>query len=174
MRKGVVFILIVLLVLTFTTCKMRYSFTGSNIDYSVNPTLEIRDFRNQAEMVYPPLEQLFNERMKDVFIRGTKLELTNVNPSMEIEGEIVRYDLAPLSVKATDQGNLSSETRLTLGIRYRFRNNKKPEEDKNNETITAYRDFSNTRTLTEVQDELIDQLTKDIVDQIFNATMGNW
>jgi hypothetical protein len=154
-------------------CKMSYSFTGSNIDYKENPNISMRDFQNQAPLVYPPLVQTFNERMKDVFIRGTKLQLTDINPSMEIEGEIVRYDLAPLSVKETEQGNLASQTRLTMAVKFRFRNNKKPQEDKE-ETISAYRDFDSNRMLTDVQDQLIDELTKDIVDQIFNATMGNW
>lgn len=171
MKKIIVFFLIIL---TITACKMSYSFTGSNINYSENPNISIRDFQNQAPMVYPPLAQLFNERMKDVFVRGTKLQLTDINPSMEIEGEIVRYDLTPLSVKETDQGiNLASETRLTMAVKYRFRNNKLQGKDKE-ETISAYRDFASSKMLTDVQDELIDQLNKDIVDQIFNATMGDW
>lgn len=165
---------LLLITLSMTACKMSYSFSGSNIDYKENPTISIRDFQNQAPLVYPPLTQTFNERMKDVFVRGTKLQLADVNPSMEIEGEIVRYDLTPLSVKETNQGvNLASETRLTMSVKYRFRNNKKPEEDKE-ETISAYRDFASSKMLTEVQDQLIEELNKDIVDQIFNATMGNW
>ena len=152
-------------------CTVSYKFNGSNINYAETPTLDMKEFQNQAPLVYPPLTQVFNERMKDVFIRGTKLKFTNINPSMELEGEIVRYDLTPLSVK---ENNLASETRLTMTVNFRFRNNKNPQEDKNNETITAYRDFPSDRMLTDVQDQLIEELTKDIVDQIFNATMGNW
>lgn len=171
MKKAILLLFITLLM---TTCKMSYSFSGSNIDYKENPTINIRDFQNQAPLVYPPLTQTFNERMKDVFVRSTKLQLTDVNASMEIEGEVVRYDLTPLSVKETNQGiNLASETRLTMAVKFRFRNNKKPEEDKE-ETISAYRDFPSSKMLTEVQDALIEELNKDIVDQIFNATMGNW
>lgn len=166
---------LVILSIAMVACTISYKFNGSNIDYKETPTINIRDFQNQAPLVYPPLAQAFNERMKDVFVRGTKLQLTDVNPSMEIEGEIVRYDLTPLSVKENNQGiNLASETRLTMAVKFRFRNNKKPEEDKPDETISAYRDFPSSRMLTEVQDQLIEELNKDIVDQIFNATMGNW
>lgn len=167
-------ILLFLIVLTATACKMSYSFNGSNIDYNLNPSISIRDFQNQAPMVYPPLAQAFNERIRDVFVRGTKLELTDINPSMEIEGEIVRYDLTPLSVKETDQGiNLASQTRLTMAVTYRFRNNKRPEKDDEG-TISAYQDFSSSMMLTDVQDQLIEELNKEIIDQIFNATMGDW
>lgn len=167
MKKIVLF---VLLSIVITACTVSYKFNGSNINYTETPTLDIRDFQNQAPLVYPPLTQVFNERMKDVFIRGTKLQLTNIAPSMEIDGEIVRYDLTPLAVQ---ENNLASQTRLTMAVKFRFRNNVRPEEDKE-ETISAYRDFSSSLMLTEVQDGLIQELTNEIVDQIFNATMSNW
>ncbi|WP_029903807.1 LPS assembly lipoprotein LptE [Prevotella sp. 10(H)] len=167
MKKTALSLLILLLI---TACTVSYKFNGASINYAETPTIEIRDFQNQAPYVYPPLTQVFNERMKDVFTRNTKLEFTSINPSLEIEGEIIRYELTPLSVK---EDNFSAETRLTMEVRMRFRNNKNPQEDKE-ETISAYRDFSSNLMLTDVQDGLIDELTKDIVDQIFNTTMSNW
>lgn len=153
-----------------TACSVNYQFNGASIDYTKLRTIQIREFQNQAPLVYNPLSQVFNERMVDVFIRNTKLQLSNNNPDLEIEGEIIRYDLTPLSVR---ENNLASETRLTMGVRMRFRNNKNPQEDKE-ETIEAFRDFQSNVMLTDVQDELIRELTNDIVDQIFNMTMSNW
>lgn len=154
-----------------TACSVSYQFNGASINYQETPNIDIRDFQNQALLVYPPLIQRFNEEIKDLFTRRTKLKFTTVNPSMELEGEVIRYDLTPLAVQ---ENNLASQTRLTMTVRYRFRNNKRPEQDKNDETISAYRDFSSDQMLTTVQDKLIEELTKDIVDQIFNATMSNW
>lgn len=168
MKKIIIFAIITII---GTACTVSYKFTGSNIDYTKTPTINIKDFQNQAAMVYAPLTQVFNERMKDVFIKGTKLQLTDIAPSLEIEGEIIRYDLTPLSVK---ENNLASETRLTMAVRFRFRNNVNPAEDRPDETISAYRDFDANLMLNDVQDRLIEELTKDIVDQIFNATMSNW
>ena len=164
-------ILLLLITPILTGCTVSYKFNGASINYEETPTIDLRDFQNQATRVYAPLTQVLNERIKDVFIRGTKLRLTDINPSLELEGEIVRYDLTPLAVK---ENNLASETRLTLAIRFRFRNNVNPTQDKDGETITAYRDFDSNLMLEDVQDGLIDELTKDIVDQIFNATMSNW
>mgnify|MGYP001019023291 CR=1 FL=1 len=53
-------LLLLLIAFTMTTCKMSYSFSGSNIDYKENPTIYIRDFQNQAPLVYPPLTQTMN------------------------------------------------------------------------------------------------------------------
>jgi len=163
-------LLFFLLILVMTTCTVSYQFNGASINYQETPDIEIRDFQNQALLIYPPLTQTFNEGVKDMFTRRTKLKFTSVNPSMELEGEITRYDLTPLAVQ---ENNLAAQTRLTMAVKFRFRNNKRPEQDKE-ETISAYRDFDSNLMLTDVQDQLIDELTKDIVDQIFNATMSNW
>jgi len=166
--KRIITLLCVIIIAS--ACKVSYRFDGAQIDYNLIKTIEIRDFLNQAPLVYPPLAQVFNERMKDVFIQNTKLTLTDINPDLEIEGEIVRYDLTPQSVK---EDAYESETRLTMAVKFRFRNNKDPLQDKE-ETISAYRDYTASRMLNEVQDELIEQLTKEIVDQIFNSTLSNW
>ncbi|MDH6354425.1 hypothetical protein M2132_000753 [Dysgonomonas sp. PH5-45] len=152
------------------SCKVSYQFNGASIDYSVTKTININDFQNQAQLVYAPLTQVFNERMKDVYTRNTKLNFTSVNPDLEIEGEVTRYDLTPLAVR---EDALASQTRLTMSVRMRYKNNKNPQEDKE-EVFTAYRDFDSSNMLTDVQDELVKQLTEDIVDQIFNSTMSNW
>lgn len=163
--------LVILLILPFiASCKVSYSFNGASIDYSKIKTMEIRDFRNQAPLVYNPLTQVFNERLKDVFDRNTKLTFTSVAPDLEMEGEITRYDLTPLAIK---ENSFASQTRLTMAVKMRFRNNVDSRKDKE-ETYSAYRDFDSSRMLDEVQDQLIEELSKEIVDQIFNATMSDW
>lgn len=163
--------LVILLILPFiASCKVSYSFNGASIDYTKIKTMEIRDFRNQAPLVYNPLTQVFNERLKDVFDRNTKLTFTSVSPDLEMEGEITRYDLTPLAIK---ENSFASQTRLTMAVKMRFRNNVDSRKDKE-ETYSAYRDFDSNRMLDEVQDQLIEELSKEIVDQIFNATMSDW
>lgn len=161
----------VVLMLVVFSCSISYKFNGASIDYSKIKTMDIRDFQNQSPSVYPPLAQTFNERLKDVFTRNTKLTFVSNQPAnLELEGEITRYDLTPLAVQ---ENAIAAQTRLTMAVRIRFVNNVNPSEDKE-ETFTAYRDFSSNLMLTDVQDNLIEELNKDIVDQIFNATMSNW
>ena len=40
--------------------------------------------------------------------------------------------------------------------------------------FTASQTYDSTLQLTSVQDGLLEDMTKDIVDQIFNATVANW
>jgi|SRR5690606_16816353 hypothetical protein len=167
------FIRTVLIFFTFcitNSCSISYSFRTASIDYELTKTLSIAHFINQAPLVYPPLEQRFNEEMKDMFTRNTRLQIINQNADMEIEGEIVGYELTPMAVQ---EDAFASETKLTMTVRMRFRNNKidAPEMQ---ETITAFRTFSSNTVFDTVQDQLINELIKEVVDQIFNATMANW
>ena len=59
-------------------------------------------------------------------------------------------------------------------MRVRFTNTKDPQFNIDNQTFSGYKDFSSTQMLTDVQDELIKQITDELVDQIFNATVANW
>lgn len=167
-RKSTFFIVILLFMVS--SCRISYSFRTASIDYELTKTLFIGHFVNQAPLVYPPLEQKFNEAMKDMFTRNTRLQLVQQNGDMEIEGEIVGYQLTPLAVQ---EDAFASETKLTMSVRMRFRNNKTNEPEKQ-ETISANRTFSSNTVFDNVQDQLIEELIEEIVDQIFNSTMANW
>ena len=164
------YLIILFSLIVVYSCKISYQFNGASIDYNLIKTIEIVDFQNQALNIYPPLAQLFNNHLKDVYTRNTKLTFTNVNPDIELEGEITRYEFTPIGVS---ENIIAEQTRLTMDVKIRFRNNKNPDEDKE-QTFSAYRDYSSSRMLNDVQDQLIGELTEDIVDQIFNATMANW
>ncbi len=157
--------------LIIVSCTVSYKFNGASVDYSKTKSIDIRDFQNQASRVYPPLTQVLNERLRDVYTRNTKLiVLNNQNADLELEGEVVRYDLTPLAVK---ENAYAGQTRLTLSVRIRYINNVNPQEDKE-ETFSSYQDFNSDELLDNVQDQLIEVMVKDIVDQIFNATLSNW
>lgn len=166
--KKILFLLILSLITS--SCRISYSFRTASIDYELTKTLMIAHFVNQAPLVYPPLEQRFNEEMKDMFTRNTRLQLVNQNGDMEIEGEIVGYELTPLAVQ---EDAFASETKLTMTVRMRFRNNK-TDAPQIEERISANRTFSSNTVFDSVQDQLMGELIEEIVDQIFNATMANW
>lgn len=168
--KRIPFFVLAGIIVLLASCSISYRFNGASVDYNTTKTLYLANFPNQAALIYPPLEQRFNEKLKDVFIRNTQLQLVNQNGDLEIEGEIVGYDLTPMAVQ---EDAFASETRLTMTVKMRYRNNKVEGQDKE-ETFSAYRNFPSDRLLTDVQDQLIEELCKDIIDQIFNATMSNW
>ena len=108
--------LVILFISLVTACKISYTPNGASIDYTKVKTITIKDFPNQAPMVYPPLAQQFTEGLKDIYVRQTRLSLVNNNGDLELEGEITGYDLAAMAVQ---EDALSSRTKLTITVKVR-------------------------------------------------------
>ncbi len=171
LRKNIVAYGHIGLLLLFAGCSISYQFNGASVDYNLTKSISVQDFPNYADYVYPTLSQTFTQELRNRFINQTRLKMIDTNADLEIEGEITGYRTDDMAVRADA---LASETKLTISVKVRYRNNKKPDEDFE-QTFSAYRSFdSSTKTLDSVQDELIRQIVEDLTDQIFNATLGNW
>ena len=168
MKKSILISL--LLTLLLAGCSIKYSFNGASIDYTKIKTVSIADFQNLAPTVYPPLAQRFTEDLKDRFQRQTRLRDIPTNGDLSIEGEIVGYDL---SAEAVQENAFAAKTRLTLRINVRF-TNKVNEEESFEREFTSFGTFDSSQMFVDVQDQLCQELTKDIINQIFNATVENW
>ena len=160
------------LLLLLAGCSIQYKFNGASVDYDLTKSISIQDFPNYADYVVPSLSQTFTQALRNRFINQTRLKMIDANADLEIEGEITGYRTDDMAVRADA---LAAETKLTITVKLRYRNNKKPDEDINDQSFSAYRSFdSSNRTLDTAQDELINQIVDDLTDQIFNATLGNW
>lgn len=168
MKKSILISL--LLTLLLAGCSIKYSLNGASIDYTKIKTVSITDFQNLAPTVYPPLAQRFTEDLKDRFQRQTRLRDIPTNGDLSLEGEIVGYDL---SAEAVQENAFAAKTRLTLRINVRF-TNKVNEEESFEREFTSFGTFDSSQMFVDVQDQLCQELTKDIINQIFNATVENW
>ena len=81
-------------------CTVSYKFNGSSINYDKVKTISIADFPIKSEYVYAPLATRFNEDLKDIFVRQTRLQLLkpNQNADLQIDGEITGYNQYNLSL----------------------------------------------------------------------------
>ena len=153
-----------------TACSVSYKFNGASIDYNKTKTIQIADFPIRSSYVWGPMQALFNNQLKDQFANHTRLIQVKRNGDLKIEGEITQYTQRNKSVSAE---GYSAQTELSMTVNVRFTNNVNHSEDFER-TFTATQSYENTRTLTDVQEELVTQMCKDICDQIFNATVANW
>ncbi len=163
-------LLALLLLATVCACKVTYSFNGASIDYNVTKTIQIEEFPIRASYVWGPMQNIFNNELKDIFANHTHLSQVKRNGDLKIEGEITQYQQRNKSVSAE---GYSAQTELSMTVNVRFTNNKKHEEDFE-QTFTATSTYETTQSLSSVQEELVTQMTKEITEQIFNATVANW
>jgi hypothetical protein len=163
-------LVICFIALLLPSCIISYKFNGSSIDYTKTRTISIADFPNTAELVYPPLSSVFSEALRDSYTRQTRLQLLKKSGDLNLEGEIVGYQLTPMAISAD---SYASQTKLTITIKVRFSNNKNPTDDFE-KTYTAFQTFDSNKTLNEVQDQLVKLMVTDIVDNIYNDTVAKW
>ncbi|MBO6190906.1 MAG: LptE family protein [Prevotella sp.] len=153
-----------------TACSVSYKFNGASIDYSKTKTIQISDFPIRSSYVWGPMAPMFNNQLRDEFSAHTRLIHVKRNGDLKIEGEITQYQQRNKSVSAD---GYSAQTELSITVNVRFTNNANHSEDFER-TFTASQSYETTKTLNEVQEELVTQMCKDICDQIFNATVANW
>ena len=121
-------------------------------------------------MVNPNLSNALSEGIRDLYQKQTRLEVLRKGGDLEIEGEIVGYDLSQTAISAN---SFASESRLTIRVTVHFINNIYPEESFD-KTYTAYQTFDASQLLSDVQDELCALIITEISESIYNDTVAKW
>jgi hypothetical protein len=153
-----------------SACSVSYKFNGASIDYSKTKTITIADFPIRSSYVWGPMANIFNNELKDIFANHTRLSQVKKGGDLKIEGEITQYTQRNKSVSSE---GYSAQTELSMTVNVRFTNTKKHEEDFEKQ-FTATASYETTQSLSSVQEELVTQMTKELCDQIFNATVAQW
>lgn len=159
-----------LMALMCTSCSFKWHMNGTAINYDVYKTINVAEFPIRAALVYPPLQQTFENELLNYISRNTRLQEIDGPSDIDLSGEITGYSLSPQAV-GTDA--YATETRLTITVRVKYTDNKNPAKSVD-QTFSAYRQFSSDLLLTDVQDELCQQISEELVNLIFNATLGDW
>ena len=163
--------LTLLLLLILSSCKITYfGFKGGKLNYDVLETITIREFPNRTPN-YPLLSQVMDQALRKRFIEQTRLTPVNSNGDIEIEGEfpVTGYTIQGMAVKE----NYESLTRLTITVRVKYTNNKEAGSDVD-QNFSAYQEFDASRSIDEVQDDLVKLIIDELVDKIYNETVANW
>jgi hypothetical protein len=116
------------------------------------------------------MQAIFQNKLTDIFASQTRLRQVKKNGDLQLSGEITHFDQFN---KGISSEGYSSQVQLKMTVNVRFVNNKKHEEDFERQ-FTATTEYDASQQLNAVQEELVTQMSKDITEQIFNATVANW
>ena len=152
------------------SCSIKYSPNGSNIDYTKTKTIQIADFPIRSSYVWGQMGPIFNNELKDMYAKHTRLSQVRRNGDIKVEGEITQYQLR--NKAATSEGT-SAMAELSMTVNVRFTNNVNHSEDFEKQ-FTSTRSYDSRQSLSKVQTDLVTEMCKDICEQIFNATVANW
>jgi len=160
--------LLLLLIVFFSACGF-YSFTGASISPDVE-TVSVQYFPNRAATIEPTLSQVFTEKLKDYFLQQTNLSIDADFGDLNFSGKIVKYEVKPIAIQANEQ---AAQNRLTIAVEINFENQK--DESKNFEQeFSRYMDYDSSQNLAKLETELIEQITRELVEDIFNKAVVNW
>lgn len=153
-----------------SSCSISYKFNGANINYQTTHSISVAEFPNNSTMVNPTLSNYLSETIRELYQRQTRLQVLSKGGDLELEGEIVGYDISQGAISAN---SYASESKLTIRVTVHFTNNIHPEESFD-KTYSAYQTFDSSRLLTDVQDELCAIIVQEIADNIYNDTVARW
>ena len=151
----------------FSGCGI-YSFSGVNLGNA--KTVSFSYFDNTAKIVNPNLSQKFYDEMFDRFVSQTPLDYIQRDGDITFKGRIVGYDIKPIDIKA---GETAAYNRLTVSVKIEYTNFTNPKQN-SEKTYSWYSDFETSKNLSDVEDELSDEIVKKIVDDLFNSSVVNW
>ena len=170
MCRPMVFGLLSFVLVLLSSCSISYKFNGANINYETTKSISIADFPNNAPMVNPTLSNNLSEGIRDLYQRQTRLQILSKGGDLELEGEIIGYDITQGAISAN---SYASESKLTIRVQVHFTNNIYPEESFD-KTYSAYQTFDASRLLSDVQDELCSIIITEIAESIYNDTVAKW
>lgn len=163
--------------LLFSSCSVKYSFTGTNINYELVKTFSVDNFFNDSGGGPANMEQRFTEALKEYYQRNTQLELIRSNGDLQFSGAISRYTLTPQNAVSSGDPNLpdrAGQMRLTINVDVEYINVTNEEENLKR-TFTFFQDYDpRSVTLLDVENQLVEEIFEIIIQDIFTATVANW
>ena len=146
-----------------------YSFTGTSLSPEVK-SISIQTFPNNSGGGPASLSQTFSEKLRDYFQRNTNLNLVTRSGDVQFEGYISGWELTPLPPTAND---VASQNRLTMRVKAIYTNTK--DESQNFEQdFSFFADFPSNANPATFEPQLIETISNQIINDMFNKSVANW
>ena len=99
------------------------------------------------------------------------------NGDIQLSGAISGFRYAPIAATSTgdqNQPDVAGLQRLTIAVKVTYTDTKN-DSNSFDKSFSFYADYNpNTSPLTQAEPQLIEDIFKNIVQDIFNATVANW
>lgn len=155
------------LLLFFSSCHV-YSFRDVSIPAEVK-TVKIAYIENKARYVDPQLSPQLTDRLQQKVVGQTRLTTTNRDDAhYQIRGYVSEDNITTSGISSQQ----AATNRLTIGVHITFLNTltaKTQEYD-----VSRNFDFSANLTRQQAENQLRDEILRNLTDDIFNRIFSNW
>lgn len=161
--------LVLLLVLLFSACKVSYRFNDASIDPRYK-TIKLGFIENKARYINPQLSPKLNDKLQQKITNQTKLtRVNNDDADYVITGAITTYD-GTQTVGVS--GRQASTNRLTVSINIQLRKN--IDNETKDFVVSRSFDYSANLAFNTAEAQLLDEVVRNMVDEIFNRIFSDW
>jgi hypothetical protein len=148
------------------TC--RYSMRDVSIPAEVK-TVRVFFIENKARYINPQLSPRLTDKLRQKIVNQTRLSQTNNEADYEISGYISDYSVSTSGI--SQQQVASNNLNVTVHIVFKNRLDEKANFEAD---ITRNFPFSASKSLSQAESELNEQLINNLTDEIFNRIFSNW
>lgn len=160
-------ILFLSVLLFFSSCGI-YSLSGANIE---GKTINVHTFKNRAANVAPSLATDLSNKIRDRVLSQTGLTPVNSDDAdYELDCTITNYSSG---VSGMSSQTTASQNRLTITVEATF-TNKLDEKASFKQSFSRFADYPANQQLQSVENQLIDEIGKQLAEDIFNKAFVNW
>ena len=159
------------LLIGFVFCQFilgcNYSLSGYDIQGN---TALINYFENQAPIQSAELSQIFTNKLESRILRETNLQLVRQEADLEFSGAIVGYSLTPAAVSGEET---TEQIQLTVTVNVEYSN--ALDDEKNfNQSFSGSETYDANLDLSAVESDLLDGISDQIIQAIFNKAFIDW
>ncbi len=158
----------ILFIALWVGCRVNYSFTGG--DTGDARTMSVELLQARAPLSTPQSAQTLTETIRDLLLAQTPLKLASRDGDVQYSGAITGYDVQPVSIQANETAALN---RLTITVSISYVNTLDPKKNLET-TISRFEDYSSSQDLATVEEQLIQNIGKQLSQDILDRTLGNW
>jgi hypothetical protein len=171
-------VLCALFAVTINTGCGVYSFADVSVPDSIK-TVRINFLENKARYVNPQLSPQLTERLRQKIVNQTRLTQTNSdNVHWDVTGYISDYSVTTSAISSNQPGGTGGNrqapvtNRLTVAVHLTVNNrlsNTAQELD-----VSRSFEFDASLTLQSAESRLLDEILRNMTDDLFNRMFSNW
>ncbi|MEZ4800740.1 MAG: LptE family protein [Flavobacteriales bacterium] len=154
--------------LMLASCTVNYSLTGGQ--FSGAKTFSVDLFKTQTALANPIYAQRLTESLKDLLLSQSPLKLAESNGELQYEGFVTDYNIAPVAIQDNETASLS---RLSISIKVKYTNTLEPALSFDR-SFTKFADYPAASDLLSVEEELWKEINDQLLQEIYNSSVGNW
>ena len=159
--------LLALIIISAPGCNI-YKLNEATIPDSIR-TVKLNFIENRAQYINPQFTPKLTDRLRQKILAQTRLTQTNNdNPDWEISAYVTDYSFSTSAISNQQVAN----NRLTVAVHVTL-NDRKAEDLKDYDVSRSF-EFKGNLSFQQAETSLMDEMTRTLVDEIFNRLFSNW